>query len=544
MFFKRKSLTTLSQRLKFSAQLLLTLSCLAIFVFASACASGNTTLKTFENKRVKTNAYWPTQEWRISSPEDQDMDSARLQDMMALIDQNDLAYDSVLVMRNGNLVLEEYRNGYNRERKHHMQSATKSVSSMLIGIAIQEGFLDNVDQKVADLLPGYTIDLTDTRKQELTLEHLLTMSDGLDWHELDFPYADPRNTLGQMWSSLDAVQHVLDQPMARQPGEAWAYNSGTSILLGGILEQATGRDPLTFAQEYLFSPLGIEDVEWHKTTGNHYHTDGGLYLRPRDMARLGYLMLRGGTWDGKEILSEQWVTRSTQAYFPVGNGKFYGYQWWVLEEGIFAAHGHYEQLIYVVPEAELVVVFTGNIPDDMLAPTDGLFYRYILAACKDLPNHDARHSYTGNGFTFQAPAGSLIQEVTLPLGDTTENAPVLVQFRMDSLPFELIQIISTNAIDESTLPFDWEKFTHNVFQQSGVEYKPGKSWMETRDRQQAGYHQFELEVQGLQLKGITGTWICPSSERSIIFSYATNPDVDDQDLRTRFQEQMDSFTCQ
>jgi CubicO group peptidase (beta-lactamase class C family) len=527
----------------FSKLMLLTLIGVVMLVLVSACTPGAATLKTAENNRAKTGVYWPAQDWRTSTPEEQGMDSDRLQEMMALIDQNDLAYDSVLVIRNGSLVFEEYRHGYDRDQKHHMQSATKSVSSMLIGIAMQEGFLEGVNQKVVDLLPDYTIDPTDPRKQALTLEHLLTMSDGLEWHELDFPYADPRNTLGQMWSSLDAIQHVLDQPMARQPGEAWAYNSGTSILLGGIIEQATGRDPLSFAQEYLFGPLGIEDVEWHKTTGNHYHTDGGLYLRPRDMARLGYLMLRGGSWNGKEIFSKEWVTRSSHAYYPTDSGKRYGYQWWILENGIFAAHGHYEQVIYVVPQADLVAVFTSEIPNDMLAPTDGLLYGYILDACQDLPDGEKFHTYNGEGFSFRYPAGFLVLEVPFPLAGKTEEYPVMAQFRFDSLPFELVQILSTKASDETEFTLDWQKLTQTIFQQSGIQYRLSKSWKGTKNGQPADYQGFELEVQGLQLKGITGLWICPSSKRNIVFSYVTNPEIADQELKTRFQEHLDAFTC-
>ncbi len=246
---------------------------------------------------------WPTDEWRTAKPEQQGMDPARLRQMMDLIDEQGFAYDSVLVVRHGRIVFEEYRNDYDQYAVHHLQSATKSFSSMLIGIAIHEGFLDGVEQRMVDLFSDHTIANLDARKQRLTLEHLLTMSDGMDWHELDYPYTDARNTLGQMWVSRDAVQHVLDRPMAREPGEAWAYNSGTSILLGGILEQATGQDLLAFAREYLFDPLGIENVIWSKTTGNHYHTDGGLYLTPRDMARFGYLMLHGGTWDGRDRLA-------------------------------------------------------------------------------------------------------------------------------------------------------------------------------------------------------------------------------------------------
>jgi CubicO group peptidase (beta-lactamase class C family) len=213
----------------------LALACLAV---ATACRSS-------EQEEV----VWPTDGWAVATPEEQGMDPALLEQMMALIDEQGFAYDSVLVVRHGRIVFEEYRNGHDQDEKHHLQSTTKSFSSVLIGIALHEGYLSGVDQKLVDLFPDHTMANMDAQKQQLTLEHLLTMSDGMDWHELDYPYTDARNTLGQMWVSADAVQHVLDRPMAREPGEAWAYNSGTSILLGGILEEATGRDVLGFAHE-------------------------------------------------------------------------------------------------------------------------------------------------------------------------------------------------------------------------------------------------------------------------------------------------------
>jgi CubicO group peptidase (beta-lactamase class C family) len=199
------------------------------------------------------------------------MDPAQLDQMMEYIDEHNMAIDSIVVVRHGQIVFEQYRNGYHEKRKHHVQSVTKSFSSMLIGIAIQQGLIESVDQRMVDLFPDHTIANLDVRKQRITLENLLTMSDGMDWHELDYPYNHPENTLGQMWVSRDAVQHVLDRPMAREPGEAWAYNSGTSILLGGIIEQVSGREVLTFAREYLFDPIGIGDVLWTRTTGRHYH---------------------------------------------------------------------------------------------------------------------------------------------------------------------------------------------------------------------------------------------------------------------------------
>jgi CubicO group peptidase (beta-lactamase class C family) len=505
---------------------------LSLLVLATACTSS-----------ARGSVDWPTDEWRTATPEEQDMDPAMLQQMMDLIDGQGFAYDSVLVVRHGTIVFEEYRNGYDRDTKHHLQSATKSFSSMLIGIAIHEGFLEGVDQKMVDLFPDHTIANLDARKQRLTLEQVLTMSDGMDWHELDYPYTDTRNTLGQMWVSRDAVQHVLDRPMAREPGEAWAYNSGTSILLGGILEGATGQDVLAFAREYLFGPLGIEDVRWDRTTGNHYHTDGGLYLTPRDMARFGYLMLHGGTWDGKEIVSPEWVARSTQAHYQTGSGKGYGYQWWTLEAGIFAAHGHYEQLIYVVPEADMVVVLTGNIPDDVLPPSDGLLYRYILAACTDLPPEATRHTYAEHGFTFDYPSGFSVQEVPLPGQDAVSAATGMVQFRFDTYPFELIQAVWVQAEPGLDLEAYLAGFAGSASQQAGVEYTVGTSRVSTKGEHEAVHQSFDFGQQGFRLKGVTVAWYCTESQRVYILSYETNPEVSDPDLTARLQEHLDSFGC-
>jgi CubicO group peptidase (beta-lactamase class C family) len=487
--------------------------------------------------------YWPTDEWRTSTPEEQGMDSARLQQMMDRIDAQGFAYDAILVVRHGHIVFEAYRNGYDRDRKHHIQSATKSFSSVLVGIAIHEGFIDGVDQKMVDLFPDHAIANLDASKQRITLEHLLTMSDGMDWHELDYPYTDARNTLGQMWHSRDAVQHVLDRPMAREPGETWGYNSGTSILLGGILEQVTGQDVLAFARQYLFAPLGIEDVRWDKTTGGHYHTDGGLYLTPRDMARFGYLMLHGGTWDGREIVSPEWVARSTEAHYQTGSGKGYGYQWWTLDGSIFAAHGHYEQLIYVVPQADTVVVFTGDIPDNVIAPTDGLLYSYILAACTDRPAAATRQTYANFGLTFEYPMGFGVAEIAFPGRDEITGDAGIVQFRFDAYPFELVQALWIAAEPGVDLEAYLAQVFSSTSQQPGSAYTMGSARAWTEGEHAALYQSFDFQQQGVQMKGTIVAWYCDDSERITLFIYLTNPEIPDQDLAARMQAHLDSFSC-
>jgi CubicO group peptidase (beta-lactamase class C family) len=469
------------------------------------------------------------------------MDTARLQQMMDIVDEQGFAYDSILVVRHGRIVFEEYRNGFDQDTRHHLQSATKSVSSVLIGIAIHEGFLQGVDQRLVDLFPDHTLANLDARKQRLTLEHLLTMSDGLDWHELDYPYTDARNTLGQMWFSPDSVQYVLDRPMAREPGEAWSYNSGTSILLGGILEQATGQDVLALARKYLFDPIGIGEVVWEWTTGNHRHTDGGLFLTPRDMARFGYLMLHGGTWDGREIVSPEWVARSTETHYQAGSGRGYGYQWWTLDGGIFVARGHYEQSIYVVPEADMVVVFTGNIPDDVIPPTDGLLYNYILAACTDLAPETMRHTYAKYGFTFEVPRGFSVQEMPLPGHDAISRDTGLVQFQSFSYPFELVEAVWLQAEPNPDLEAYLAAFVQDASQQPGVEFTTGELQMSTKGEHRAIYQPFDFAQQGVRLRGVTVAWYCTESQRVFFLSYATNPEVSDQDLTARLQTHLDAF---
>jgi CubicO group peptidase (beta-lactamase class C family) len=486
---------------------------------------------------------WPTKEWQTSTPEKQDMNPALLQQMMDLIDEQDFAYDSVLVVRHGHIVFEEYRNGYIPNTRHHLQSTTKSFSSMLIGIAIHEGFLDGVEQKMVDLFPHHVIANLDARKGRITLEHLLTMSDGMDWHEIDYPYTDPRNTLGQMWTSHDAVQHVLDRPMVREPGEAWAYNSGTSILLGGILEKATGEDVLAFAREYLFDPLGIGEVSWDKARGDHYHTDGGLWMTPRDMARFGYLMLHGGTWDGREIVSADWVARSTETHYQAGSGQGYGYQWWTMERGIFVAHGHYEQNIYAVPEADMVVVLTGNIPDDVIPPTDGLLFRYILAACTDLPPEATHHTYVGYDFVFDYPNGCSVQEMPFPGRETISHEAGVVQFQIFSYPFELVEVIWLQAEPDPDLEAHLAGFTESAAQQAGVEFTAGESRAFAKDDHQALYQSFDFQQGDVRLRGATVAWYCPESGRVFLLSYATNPEIPDAEFAVRIQEHLDALAC-
>lgn len=339
--------------------------------------------------------YWPTEEWQTADPLDYDIDTTYLEAMMDEIEDTPHNVHSVLIVKNGYIVWEEYPEAiYNPTRLHMLQSCTKSFTSTLIGIALHEGFIDNVSRRMVDFFPDRTIANRDSRKESITLQHMLTMTEGMYWTELDYPYTDDRNTLKQMWDSSDAIQHILDQPMVRTPGDVWHYNSGMSVLLGAVLEQVTGQSVEEFAEQYLFDIIGIGNYQWYSMPNSDVlHTDGGLYLCSRDMARLGYLMLNNGTWNNSEIVTSDWVYDATHSDVEIDTKTNYGYQWWLYPGyGFYSATGHYEQKIYVIPGEDLVIVFTANIADDEPHPTDRFVLSYILPSFRQESTLDVSFS--------------------------------------------------------------------------------------------------------------------------------------------------------
>jgi CubicO group peptidase (beta-lactamase class C family) len=312
--------------------------------------------------------------WLSSTPEDQGMDSAELEQLIRNIKQQRIAIDSLLVIRHGFIIIEEYINleeyvshtQSNMDNMHSLYSATKSFTSALIGIAIQEGYIDNISLKVVDCFPEKTIENLDTRKKNMTLEHLLTMTTGFEWDE----WTD--DSASKMLRSANPVEYMLNLPMIYDPGTKLVYCTGASHLLSAIIQKTTGYTTLEFARKYLFKPMGISEVQWTYDQQSIHHGGHGLSLTSRDIAKFGYLYLNNGTWNGKQIVSTDWVNKSTQTYnfFQENNG--YGYQWWTLpQSNIYYASGLYGQRIYVAPENDMVVVFTANILNDLLL--DDLF---------------------------------------------------------------------------------------------------------------------------------------------------------------------------
>lgn len=317
--------------------------------------------------------YWPTEAWRVAAAEEQGLDAALLQQMLATIDEQRLNIDSVVVVRNGYIVTEKYYTPYKQDTIHELYSVTKSVVSALVGIAIQEGYINSVDDPVLDFFPERIFANDNALKRSITLEHLLTMSSGLEW---DFD---------EMVYTRDWVQYVLDQPMYTEPGTEFYYSSGNAHVLSAIIQDTSGLNTLDFAQQYLFDPLGIFDIRWQLDFNDIPKGGWGLAMKPRDMAKLGYLYLNQGVWDGQQIIPAEWIESSTERYIQVPEplepwDLYMGYLWWLHEDGPYAAHGMKGQFIYVIPESDLVVVFTSNITDAKFVHPQLLIREYIIPA--------------------------------------------------------------------------------------------------------------------------------------------------------------------
>jgi CubicO group peptidase (beta-lactamase class C family) len=291
------------------------------------------------------------------------MDSQRLAATLDYIQQHDLDVHGLLVVRHGYAVLEVYYPPYGPHIRHGTASVGKSFTGALIGIAIHEGLIEGLDQKVAGFFPDHPDWQDDPLKQAMTIEHLLTMTSGLDWPESAVPYSSPYNVLGQMMRSADWVGFVLDRPMAAAPGTAFNYSSGASHLLSAILQKATGTRTITFATDHLFQPLGIRPVSWRSDPRGTAFGAGGLWLTPRELAGFGQLYLQGGVWDGEQIVPAAWVEASIAPQVSAhGAASHYGYQWWVRGSGTFAAHGYRGQRIFVLPHLDMVVAVTADLP--------------------------------------------------------------------------------------------------------------------------------------------------------------------------------------
>ena len=257
---------------------------------------------------------------------------------------------------------------YRRGDLHTLQSVTKTITSIVIGVATTRGDFPSLDTPVLAFFDTSKVRNIDARKQRMTVRHLLTMTGGLDWNE-NLPYIDPRNNAVVMEASHDWVEYTINLPMGREPGASFNYSSGETQLLSHIFRRATGVDIEEYAARHLFAPLGITRWFWKRTPIGLIDTEGGLYLEAKDLARLWYLFLRDGVWQGQRVISSDWVRASVTPVVPVANrpgAAQYGLKWWLYQlpgasagTFIWSGSGFGGQLPMAFPDRDLVVVFNG-----------------------------------------------------------------------------------------------------------------------------------------------------------------------------------------
>src|SRR5262245_59660966 len=343
--------------------------------------------------------------WTLATQADVGLDSAKLCELDSFIAQwPDANIHAVVVVRNGKLAMERYFAGederwgdklgrvtYGPELKHDLRSISKSVTSLLVGIALSEGKFPPLDSSVFDAFPDYA-DLKTPDKARITFRHLLTMSAGLVWEE-DLPWKDPRNNEAGMILAADPFRYIFSQPVAHPPGTVYAYSGGGTSLLGEALIRATGLPLRDYAREKLFLPIDAPDFEWLDAgVSNRLGAFGSLRMRPRDAAKLGRLLLSDGQWNGRQVVPAGWAAESTKPRINGAGLFFYGYQWWLGrsfrnggELTWTAGVGLGGQRLYVVPALDLVVMINAGHysgPLQSVIPA-AIFNRVVLPAVKD-----------------------------------------------------------------------------------------------------------------------------------------------------------------
>ncbi|MGD8405579.1 MAG: serine hydrolase [Anaerolineales bacterium] len=328
------------------------------------------------------STYFPNDDWRSLTPEEQGLDSALILQMFQEIRDKNIDIHSFLLVRNGYLVTEFYTDPYTQEMKQPVFSVTKSITSILTGIAMQDGYIGNINKKVLDYFPEIANNVTDENVRDLTLKHLLTMSAG--YNTVTIPQSQ---ILSQKDSSFNTVEHILTyNSILEQPGTTFFYDSGLPHLMSAIIQETTGISTLEYAQEKLFSPLGISGVTWETDPRSIPLGNTGLMLSSRDMAKLGYLYLNRGQWNGEQIVPAKWVDQSTAKHIETkglmneAEDDGYGYFWWIDAYGGYSAHGFGGQYIFVVPKLNLVAVFSSGLADPEFPKPRRFMDEYILPA--------------------------------------------------------------------------------------------------------------------------------------------------------------------
>ena len=330
-------------------------------------------------KELHSRINWPTLGWEEGSPQQHGMKDDLLTQAHELIQRDLPNVYSLLAIRNAMIVFEKYYQGHDVSSLFDIRSATKSFISVLIGIAIKEKFISNLEQKVLSYFPEYDVTNRDPRKAAITIRDLLMMKSGLNW--------DEEGDFAELYSRKNWIQYIFNVPMATDPGAVFDYNSGVSHILAELIHRSTGITALEFAQQRLFSPLGIGNHQWDTDPMGIPQGYAGLSLTARDLAKFGLLYAQHGMWNDKQIVTPQYARDSTTAWSSGGfpEEAEYGYHWWVLPSEAHPAYfaaGYGGQYLWIVPDLDLIVVTTANyrLPPSLVQDHNFLITDFVIAS--------------------------------------------------------------------------------------------------------------------------------------------------------------------
>jgi hypothetical protein len=379
---------------------------------------------------TQSQDYWPTNEWRNATPEDQGMDSSYLEKMYDFYTERQWLLRSIMVVRNGYIVFEDYPvwravSAYPPYSIHPMWGCSDFVTLGLTGIAIENGNISGVNELVFEHFTDWIIANPDARKDNITIDHLLTYTSGMDWDDdIDF---------SEMRYGEDSVQYILDRPMVETPGEVWNPNSGGVHLISSILNETTGILPSDYANASLFQPLGIQEFDWETDPQGLPWGTCGIGLKPRDMAKLWLLYLNNGTWDGEQLIPAEWHWNTTEIhvesvekYSKVGD---FGYIWW-LNRTYGAYHfanpeSHYGATVWIIPKHDLI--FTATYANEY--EFVNLIRNFILPAVGVTDFMDPEPSTTittPTSTTSSTPTSPATTTTTEPNGLPQNKVPLLI----------------------------------------------------------------------------------------------------------------------
>lgn len=468
-------------------------------------------------KKISVPDYWPSEEWRTNTPEEQGLDSDRLAEGLLSIQSAGYPIHSLMIVRNGYVVLQATFYPYDGTSPHNLGSVTKSVMSTLIGIAIDQGKL-KLDDTLLSFFPTDTIANHDDRKDHITIEDLLSMTSGLDCVGLP-----SEATVQAMEASPDWVQFMLDRPMASEPGKTFVYCGGVMHLLSAVLQKATGITALEYARQYLFEPLGIQEVVWPTDPQGVNQGSGNIRLLPSDMAKLGFLFLHDGHWEDRQVVSLEWVRNAVRPQNKAGS---YGYGWWVNTAKTgneFNADGAGGQHIAVVPGLNLVLVTTGggfNV-DDVVA--------FLFPALVDMEN-----PLPANPAGVEDLNTTLKKLAQAPTPQSHPSLPDLAaQISNRSIEFEsnLLQLqsfrLEFNEISEASIQITFVDGSQSPVAAIGLDRVYRMTSGVGLDRA----IRTELETAG-QTVGIRGMW---ADEQSFVIEYDTITNRYAYQLQMRFE---------